>query len=379
GRWLWDEEQQLRDRYKAFNVSGLQKLAAKAVSSKNCVSISKLAEGAYNKVFRLTMTDGKTLLAPIPNPNAGPPFYTTASEVATMEFSATTENFAGSEYILMEEATVIQLGLVWDELGLNHQLSIMREMISISFSHFGSIYFAKDAVEGAVPAQVTTDSPPELKERIYNTYIIGPTVNRYFWHKQRSSMEISRGPWSTPKEYVLSVGRREIEWIQKYAVPKPASDAALHSLAQNSPDAHLQLLEKYLKVAPSIVDIEPTLTRPALWHGDLHSSNFFVDEGHITAVIDWQGSWAGPFFLQVEPSPIVDYQGELLLKRPANFDELDAEEQAQIKRKIHKSTLNQLYLLATRKSNPLLTKVIEMNNGKKIKASSDSTCWKYMG
>lgn len=86
GRWLWDEEQQLRDRYKAFDVSRLQTVAAQAVGSDSCASITKLAEGGFNKVFRLIMNDGKTVLARIPNPNAGPPFYTTASEVASMEF-----------------------------------------------------------------------------------------------------------------------------------------------------------------------------------------------------------------------------------------------------------------------------------------------------
>lgn len=85
GRWVWDEERQLQDRYKAFDVSELQKVATKAMKSRRCVSIIKLAEGGYNKVFRLHMDDGKTVLARIPNPNAGPPFYTTASEVATME------------------------------------------------------------------------------------------------------------------------------------------------------------------------------------------------------------------------------------------------------------------------------------------------------
>lgn len=85
GRWLWDEERQLRDRYRVFNVTELQNVAAKSVGSGGCVSMIKLAEGGYNKVFRLVMDDGKTVIARIPNPNAGPSFYTTASEVATME------------------------------------------------------------------------------------------------------------------------------------------------------------------------------------------------------------------------------------------------------------------------------------------------------
>jgi hypothetical protein len=63
----------------------LQSLAAKAVRSDSCISITKLAEGGYNKVFLLIMNDGKRVLARIPNPNAGPGFYTTASEVATIE------------------------------------------------------------------------------------------------------------------------------------------------------------------------------------------------------------------------------------------------------------------------------------------------------
>ncbi|KAK9235273.1 hypothetical protein V1525DRAFT_410510 [Lipomyces kononenkoae] len=47
GRWVWDEEQQLRDRYKFFNVTELQNVAAKVVGSESCVSMIKLAEGGY--------------------------------------------------------------------------------------------------------------------------------------------------------------------------------------------------------------------------------------------------------------------------------------------------------------------------------------------
>lgn len=86
GRWIWDEEQQLRDRYRVFDVPALQHIAAESVGSSDCVSMMKLAEGGFNKVFRLVMNDGKIVIARIPNPNAGPSFYTTASEVATMEF-----------------------------------------------------------------------------------------------------------------------------------------------------------------------------------------------------------------------------------------------------------------------------------------------------
>jgi hypothetical protein len=86
GRWLWDEESQLRERYLVFNVQELQRVAAESVGAQCCVSITKLAEGGYNKVFRLVMDNGSVAIARIPNPNAGPAQRTTASEVATMDF-----------------------------------------------------------------------------------------------------------------------------------------------------------------------------------------------------------------------------------------------------------------------------------------------------
>lgn len=48
--------------------------------------VIKFREGQYNKSFLLTFDDNSEVVAKIPNPNAGPRFFTTASEVATMEF-----------------------------------------------------------------------------------------------------------------------------------------------------------------------------------------------------------------------------------------------------------------------------------------------------
>jgi hypothetical protein len=86
GRWLWDEENQLRRRYNRFNVPELKRIAAASVNEQRCVSMIKLAEGGFNKVFRLVMENGSVVIARLPNPNNGPPYLTTASEVATMEF-----------------------------------------------------------------------------------------------------------------------------------------------------------------------------------------------------------------------------------------------------------------------------------------------------
>lgn len=87
GRWLWNEKDQFACRYVEFDLTGLLEVSAKAVGARRCVQIEKLPEGNFNKVLLLTMDDGKRLIAKIPNPNAGRPHYTTASEVATMDYS----------------------------------------------------------------------------------------------------------------------------------------------------------------------------------------------------------------------------------------------------------------------------------------------------
>ena len=90
GRWLWDEEKQLKLRYKQFNVPALQETAAKTVGAERCESIEKVDDGSYNKVFRLVMDDGKVVIASLPYLVDGvPEFYFTASKAATMEFVGT--------------------------------------------------------------------------------------------------------------------------------------------------------------------------------------------------------------------------------------------------------------------------------------------------
>lgn len=69
-----------------FDVNELARCAAKAVGAESCVGISKYPDGMYNKSMLLTMNNGSRVVAKVPNPNAGLPHFTTASEVATMDF-----------------------------------------------------------------------------------------------------------------------------------------------------------------------------------------------------------------------------------------------------------------------------------------------------
>ena len=85
----FNERARLADHYVRFNVPELMRVAATGVGRDTCLNIIKLAEGGFNQVFVLTMDDGYELIARIPTPIAGPPHYTTSSEVATMDFVRT--------------------------------------------------------------------------------------------------------------------------------------------------------------------------------------------------------------------------------------------------------------------------------------------------
>lgn len=86
GRFVAEEKAQMKRRHVRFNMNELVLVAARSVGAGGCVSVQKYPDGMYNKCFVLTMDDGQEVVAKVPNPNAGVSHYTTASEVATMDF-----------------------------------------------------------------------------------------------------------------------------------------------------------------------------------------------------------------------------------------------------------------------------------------------------
>lgn len=58
------------------------------------------------------------------------------------------------------------------------------------------------------------------------------------------------------------------------------------SPAQCSPEAHIDLYERFEKVIEDLIPDDTDLSRSTLWHWDLHRPNIFVQHGKITALID---------------------------------------------------------------------------------------------
>lgn len=85
-----DEAENLQKRKVQFDMNELAKVAAASVGAQ-CTSITKYPDGMFNKAFLLSMDNGQEVVAKVPNPNAGVPHLTTASEVATIDFVWTSQ------------------------------------------------------------------------------------------------------------------------------------------------------------------------------------------------------------------------------------------------------------------------------------------------
>ncbi|PGH26506.1 hypothetical protein AJ80_01820 [Polytolypa hystricis UAMH7299] len=228
-RWLWNESKQLQRRHIKFDVQNLIKVAEEAAGrAAVCTNITRLPEGNFNKVFLASMKDGRQLIVKIPNPNAGRPHYTTASEAATMDYlksilnipvprilayycSRAKESKLGAEYIIMEKAPGIELGRVWDSLKGRDKANIAKQLgdltarlSSARFASYGSLYYGRDLAD-------------DESRSIDVTFVVGPTTARGWFDDVRDEMDVHRGPWTSSGEVMDALVQREIACLNAFS------------------------------------------------------------------------------------------------------------------------------------------------------------------
>lgn len=131
---------------------------------------------------------------------------------------------------------------------------------------------------------------------------------------------------TSSEEYLKSVARREIDWINAQAISQELSKTPWQYISseQNSPKAHVALVRKFLAAVPCILPKDPELGSPRLWHPDFHAGNIYIDEeSQISCIVDWQGAWTTPGFIGANPPLLLDYRVDMLMKLPRNFKDLD--------------------------------------------------------
>ncbi|KAF2491640.1 phosphotransferase enzyme family protein [Lophium mytilinum] len=380
GRFLWNETQSLRDRHREFNVDELKKIAAKAAGAQSCVSMKKVWETHYFKLFDLVMDDGSEVEVRVPHPIAGVETYTIASEVATMDFASSVmgvpvpkvlawcakENAVGAEYVVTEKVKGTKLVYLWDKMSLYEREKIIDELVdlekkflSVSFSKSGALYYADQDLPGCEEVNITGDFSEDTRVSLPR-FVIGPTTEREFSEKGKSDMGLSRGPWHTAQDYYESIAHTEIAWLRRFAAPENLDMTNRWSVGYNQrfPEAHIEMLRKYLRVTPLIAPKEPDFLSFRLRNTELHDQNVLVHEGKITNIFDWQAISVKPLFASAEVPRCLRHTGDSMLELPENFKELDDEEKGKIRDKIARSIQSRLYSQKTEARNPLLHKAL---------------------
>lgn len=125
---------------------------------------------------------------------------------------------------------------------------------------------------------------------------------------------------------MAAIAQREMAWIRQFAVPRKSGSPTEAFGTQNSPESHISMVQKYLSIIPYLLPADDEITSSCLCHTDLHPGNLFVKSNRIISVIDWQGMWAEPLFLKAREPRLVRYEGEMLLKNPGNFKDLNGNE-----------------------------------------------------
>ncbi|KAF2206699.1 hypothetical protein CERZMDRAFT_52602 [Cercospora zeae-maydis SCOH1-5] len=354
GRFVTNEQHELSQRHRTFNVTELARHAAHAVQADRCLRIKKYPDGMYNRVLLLSMDNGKEVVAKIPNPNSGQPHFTTASEVATMEFarevlrtpvpevyawsSRAQETLVGSEFILMEKINGMELENFFPGMKIQDRLEVVKAIAtyqkswaSVSFMQFGSLYFPADVGESArLPLNYLDHEGRQVNDP---RFVVGPSTGREMFDDGRANIKFDRGPWKSLEDYHAAIGKREMACVQHIS-QLPPSPVSLHGpgLYQPTREKKVKALQTYLKLFKYLLPTDRCLRSANIWHGDLHAGNIFVNPANptqIVGLIDWQSTELSPLYFQARQPHFIDHEGPAThgLERPSlppDFAQLDA-------------------------------------------------------
>lgn len=234
----------LAERRLVFNVHELKKVAAKSLDrpESDVKTLSKLAEGGFNRVFEITMNDDTRVIARLPYPSTYPNRFAVASEVATLNlirsngiavpkvlaYSINSENAVGSEYIIMEKVSGKSIGDTWFDLTEKQRVKVIlgivkleAKLFTIDLPAYGSIYHPVDLPSdmGRVPLEPQTSG---------QDFCVGPDAALKWWYKERSLLDVERGPC----KYLSSVAKSKVlTWL---LLPKNAvQDRLVNSFLQS--------------------------------------------------------------------------------------------------------------------------------------------------
>ncbi|GAD96739.1 phosphotransferase enzyme family protein [Paecilomyces variotii No. 5] len=352
GRFIVDEAGNLRKREVRSDMNRFARVAADSVGAVRCISIKKYPDGMFNKAFLMTMDNGREVVAKVPNLNAGAPHFSTASEVATMDFwsgrpggflghrclaymhgiSRAGSHSVGAEFIIMDKADGVPLSQVWGTLKLPQKLQVLvaitrlqKQWLSVSFSHYGSLYYTKDVRPPAGNYYVKDGEVIRDSE-----FAIGSATGRDWFDAGRSVLDLEtreghvcrdtyhfraaadKFAGASLTQDLQAVRAREMRAIQSLKPPKQIALFCGPKLYRTGREKKIAALKWYQQVIDALIPKDTAITRPYLWHNDLHDDNVFVDPHNpekITGIIDWQSCHISPLFNHNPDPAFLEWDG----------------------------------------------------------------------
>ncbi|KAH2460525.1 hypothetical protein KXW63_000568 [Aspergillus fumigatus] len=158
-RNLYNDALRHHERRRAFNVSELKRLAALAVQQKedDVASFEKLAEGGFNRSFKITMRDGFQFVARIPYP-------------------------------------LVQLE---------------SRLFGLQFPASGSLYYYDDLPAHDNPVIVPSPSSTRC-------FCLGPGTSLGLWNGKRLHLPVERGPYRDPLAVLTAGAAKEIAYLKAF-------------------------------------------------------------------------------------------------------------------------------------------------------------------
>ncbi|SPJ89689.1 uncharacterized protein FTOL_13050 [Fusarium torulosum] len=251
------------------------------------IVVEFFSEGAYNKLYQITINIHTTYLLRVSLPVD--PIYKTMSEVATLEFVATISDIPipmpvlfdstrhspiGLEWIMMTKLDGATLHNIWPRLEFVQKAYVVRRIALFQLSLFQRRFWRIGNLYRESPLQ---------PERI---------VSIPFFQGRRAWIVNNRGPFPNSKQWIyarLHLQRRDAAHIRM----KYRTQNGNGPLTREDFDRAGRTLELASRLYPFIALLFPgngnTFEQTVLHHDDLHANNILAnDSGIVTGVVDWE-------------------------------------------------------------------------------------------